>query len=108
LVGIVNKNKFGSPKGDSYIHGIEKKNKGYMKNEKELLSKLYVDLCNVEKQFSDIHNKQIDECDEGLSGPAVDLINDIFNDQLYKLGHILEETHGVDLYELLFPNGEEN
>ena len=30
LVGIVNKNKFGSPKGDSYIHDIEI-NKGYGK-----------------------------------------------------------------------------
>jgi hypothetical protein len=78
-----------------------------MKNEKELLSKLYVNLCDVEKQFSDIHNKQIDEGDEGLSGPAVDLINNIFNDQLCKLEDILKETHGVDLYELLFPNGEE-
>lgn len=73
-----------------------------MKNEKELLSKLYVDLCAAEKAFADVHNKQIDEGDEGLSGEAVDVINDIFNLHLEKLGYILEETHGVDLYELLF------
>jgi hypothetical protein len=79
-----------------------------MKIEKELLIKLYVGLCNVEKEFSDIHNKQIEEGDEPMSEEAIDFINEVFNNQLYKLSDILEEKHGCDLYDLLFPNGEEN
>ena len=71
-----------------------------MINEREILTKLFVSLCEAQKNFSEAHNQNITQNpNQPLGNEAIGIINEL-SILLDKYDSLLHEKYNVDTYEL--------